>query len=176
MSKRTTCKFRRRKNDSYDTPPEALAPLLPYLPEDALYAEPCAGCGMLVDALEAAGRRVFWASDVEPRRDDIGRLDALDLWKCLPLGVDFIITNPPWTRQLLHPLIGTFRGQRQTWLLLDASWSHTKQAVPHLEYCQTIVSVGRVSWMQNGTSSLDDAAWHLFVRDPVTTEFIGRAA
>ena len=172
MGKRSN--FKRRRQDAYDTPPEALVPLLPYLPEDVLYAEPCAGCGMLVDALEAVGRRVPWATDIKPRRDDIGQDDALSLTVLDLLAVDIVVTNPPWTRQLLHPLIEHLRSLRPTWLLLDAAWMHTKQAVPHLIYCQRIVSVGRVSWMQNKVSSLDDCAWHLFVRDPVRTEFVGR--
>ncbi len=171
MGKRSN--FRRRRQDAYDTPPEALAPLLPYLPTDKFYAEPCAGCGMLVDALEAAGRRVYWASDIEPRRDDIGQHDALKIAGVL-LACHTIVTNPPWTASIRHPMIDRFRLLRPTWLLMDASWMHTRQAVPHLTFCQRIVSIGRVSWMQNGVSSLDDCAWYLFGRDPMRTEFVGR--
>ena len=174
MGKRS--KFPRRRQDQYDTPPEALAPLLPYLPKDVLYAEPCAGCGMLVDALEAAGRRVLWATDIEPRRDGVGLQDALAIWNSDLAGVHTIVTNPPWTVAIRHPMIERFRLMRPTWLLMDAAWMHTKQAIPHLAFCQTIVSVGRVSWMQNGVSSLDDCAWYLFGRDPVRTEFVGRSA
>ncbi len=173
MGKRSN--FTRRKSDAYDTPPEALAPLLPYLPKDAHYIEPCAGAGKLVDALVAAGYFVPWITDIEPRRADIGESDAKDFRRAYPQKYNYIIvTNPPWTREILHPLIETLRECAPTWLLIDAPWAHTKQAIPHLVYCQTIVSVGRVSWEQNKVSSLDDCAWFLFGRDPVTTEFVGR--
>ena len=94
----------------------------------------------------------------------------------VPTGASLIITNPPWTRQILHPMIDHFRSMRPTWLLFDADWMHTKQAIPFLTYCHKIVSVGRVSWMQNGTSGFDNCAWYLFDREPSQTEFVGRAA
>ena len=59
--------------------------------------EPSAGCGMMLDQLEAAGVKVYAATDIEPRRDDIGQLDLLSATE-MPAGTDASITNPPWGR------------------------------------------------------------------------------
>ena len=88
---------------------------------------------------------------------------------------EYFITNPPWTRQILHPIIENLSNQLPTWLIFDASWAHTKQARPYAARCVKIVSVGRISWMQNGTSSLDDCAWYLFDKNFTgQTEFYWR--
>lgn len=92
---------------------------------------------------------------------------------------DYIITNPPWSRNrdgtgILHDMIEHFRVNAPTWLLFDADWMHTGQAAPFLRYCQQIVSVGRVSWMENGVSGVDNCAWYLFGDEPCETVFRGR--
>jgi hypothetical protein len=77
----------------------------------------------------------------------------------------------------LHPLIVHFANLRPTWLLLDADWSHTKQAGPFLDrFGIRIVSVGRLIW-QEGTKmqGKDNAAWYLFdAAKAGPTEFVGR--
>ncbi|MCH7946002.1 MAG: ATP-binding cassette domain-containing protein [Armatimonadetes bacterium] len=67
MSKRAPGKFKRRPQDAYDTPPEAVAPLLPHLPPGTFYAEPCAGKLHLVDALGEAGHKCTYAQDIALR-------------------------------------------------------------------------------------------------------------
>ena len=63
-------------------------------------------------------------------------------------------------------MIEHFANLRPTWLLFDADWAHTLQARPYLErYCTDIVSVGRVSWEQNGTSGKDNCAWYKFTKE-----------
>ena len=175
MSKRCD-KFKRRAQDAYDTPEKALLPLLPHLPDDFSFWEPCAGAGKLFDAIcKYCNWRDALLTDIAPRDDFVQKADALDQ----PAGCyyDLIITNPPWTREILHPMISHFRAQAPSWLLFDADWAHTKQAIPYLTYCHKIVSVGRVSWMENGTSGKDNCAWYLFDKvEPFRTEFVGRAA
>jgi len=52
---------------------------------------------------------------------------------------------------------------RPTWLLFDADWAHTKQAIPYLEMCLKIVAVGRVKWIEGSEGpGKDNAAWYLF--------------
>jgi hypothetical protein len=46
MGKRS--EFKRLVRDAYDTPAEAVAPLLPWLRPDARFIEPCAGAGKFV--------------------------------------------------------------------------------------------------------------------------------
>ena len=173
MSKRDFQKFERSPRDFYATPESAVLPLLPHV-GTARFCEPCAGDGALVDHLERHGLTCARARDIQPRRDDIDQKDALTT---LTGNVDCFITNPPWDRKILHPLITFLSDQHPTWLLFDADWMHTKQSIPFMDRCEKIVSVGRVSWMGNGVSGFDNCAWYLFDgRYHFATQFIGRAA
>ena len=88
---------------------------------------------------------------------------------------DFIITNPPWDRKLLHPMIEHFVSLKTTWLLFDADWMHTKQSRPFMSRCRKIISVGRVSWLGNGVSGFDNCAWYEFDKhNTASTTFVGR--
>jgi hypothetical protein len=147
--------FKRRPMDSYDTPAEAVLPLVPFLGGIKTFAEPCCGDWHLVKHLERHGLRCVYADDIK-----IG-LDAL--WLDNELGFDAIITNPPWTRELLHPLIKHFIRLAPTWLLFDADWCHTRQAAPMLGHCSHIVTVGRVKWIPDSPfTGKDNAAWYRF--------------
>ncbi len=175
MGKRSD--FKRRPQDAYDTPAAAVGPLLEHLPKGSLYLEPCAGNGSLIRAI--GGHAVcVKALDIEPRGEDVVRQDTLraaNEWA--GMGAEYIITNPPWTRVLMHQMIQQFSDMLPTWLLFDADWVHTKQATPHLWRLRKIVSVGRVSWMQNGTSGKDNCQWHLFDAKALgQARFFGRAA
>lgn len=174
MGKRSD--FERIPRDFYPTPPEAVTPLLRHLSPGTRYCEPCAGDGALIDALTRAGHVCLHASDIEPRRADILEADALDgPWS----GVETFITNPPWDRKVLHPLIVHLSDVAPTWLLFDADWVHTRQALPFLPRLRRIVSVGRVKWIPDSKmTGKDNCAWHLFDR-PSANEaaiFYGRAA
>ena len=170
MTKRADKKFKRRKNDAYDTPKESVLPLLPHIQDIKIFDEPCAGSGQLIDALCDHGKRIGCALDILPRRKLIAKGDALSLNACY--GSAFI-TNPPWTRSkasgyLMHRIITHLSDIAPTWLLFDADWMHTKQAIPFKGRCSDVVSVGRVSWLANGVSGFDNCAWYRF--DHLNTE------
>lgn len=169
MGKRST--FPRIERDCYDTPPEAVAPLIPHLPDWYSYTEPCAGNGAIIDALPFG--RCDWAGDIAPRRSDIATQDALE---ATDYSADLIITNPPWTRSILHPMIERFSDMRPTWLLFDADWMHTKQAIPYLPRLYKIVSVGRVKWIKDSPhTGKDNCCWYLFDKPSgQTAQFFGR--
>lgn len=175
MAKRSD--FTRRPQDKYYTPYEAVLPLLPHLAPNTRFTEPCAGDGRLIDHLEKHGHECVDAFDVQPERENIAKADALEVVIDSPaIGKnEIVITNPPWTRQILHPLIEHWRTQMPTWLLFDADWVHTKQSAPFMPYCRKIVSVGRVRWIE-GTkmTGKDNVAWHLFAHEAGPTEFYGR--
>jgi hypothetical protein len=168
MGKRSN--FPRRKMDAYDTPREAVRPLLPCLAGVKTFAEPCFGNGFLYNHLLSAGLKCTYAGDLKTGEDAL-KIKVADL-----AGTDAIITNPPWTRELLHPLILHFMTMRPTWLLFDADWIHTRQAGPFLRHCQTVVSVGRVKWIPGSKhTGKDNAAWHLFdCRHVAGPHFVGR--
>jgi hypothetical protein len=174
MGKRS--EFERRKNDLYETfDPRAVAALLPHLMPQTRFVEPCAGAGRLVEQLIAAGHICVGASDIEPLAEGIRKIDAM---KIKAEGIDAFITNPPWTRALLHPLIVHLSDQAPTWLLFDADWKHTKQAAPLLPRLRRVVSIGRLKWIEGSKmDGKDNCCWYLFTRPGnALPDFVGRAA
>ena len=173
MGKRSD--FARIERDFYPTPEEAVTPLLRHLSPGTRFVEPCAGDGALIDHLTTAGHVCARAWDIEPRRSDIEEHDALTL---LVGNVDCFITNPPWDRKVLHPLIVHLSDMAPTWLLFDADWAHTKQAAPFANRLRRIVSVGRLKWIADSPfTGKDNCAWHLFDKpSSAPCEFYARAA
>lgn len=156
MSKRSD--FPRIAKDAYQTiDPRAVAALIPHLDGIRTFAEPCVGEGNLLDRLIEAGLQCHWASDID------GGFDARSLTAWHLNCVDAIITNPPWSRPLLHELIRHFQSLAPTWLLFDSDWAFTKQAAPFLDQCSHIVAVGRLIWIP-GTkmTGKDNCSWYRF--------------
>lgn len=179
MGKRSN--FERRERDFYPTPKEAVIPLLPHwiniIPGVISFVEPCAGDLTLTNNIITLSRRNVdaFCFDIKPRAKFVIRKDALTLTKKEVEGYDYIVTNPPWDRKILHPMIDHFRNLRPTWLLFDADWMHTKQASPYLKFCSKIVSVGRVKWIPDSkTTGKDNCAWYLFNDNEQETLFYGR--
>lgn len=160
MGKRSN--FPRRRQDAYQTTdPRAVPAVAPFLRRDGIttFAEPCAGEMHLADALTAAGFVCATACDIAW---DTG-FDALKLEAKHLAGIDAIITNPPWTRELLHPLIRKFALLKQTWLLFDSDWAYTQQAASLLPMCSDIVPTPRLRWLP-GTkfNAKDNTSWYRF--------------
>ena len=170
MGKRSD--FERKPRDFYPTPMEAVEPLLEHLPQDFSFVEPCAGNGALIEHLETKGV-CMWASDIEPQAKGIHACDYSDVGFNELVESEYVITNPPWDRKILHPMIQYFAPRIRTWLLFDADWMHTKQSVPYMNMCSKIVSVGRIKWFGNMTGK-DNCAWYLFDRKVNNTIFYGR--
>ncbi|MCB5411498.1 class I SAM-dependent methyltransferase [Pseudogemmobacter faecipullorum] len=177
MGKRSS--FERRERDFYPTPRAAVLPLLPHLEYGTSFVEPCAGDLALVKALEGEGASCLYALDIAPRHPDVITFDALgDTLDMYCQSADYIITNPPWARDLLHPMIRHFAAIRPSWLLFDADWVHTRQAAEFTPFLRAIVSVGRVRWIpETKYTGKDNCAWHLFdARASGPAIFHGRAA
>lgn len=171
MGKRS--EFERAPRDYYPTPREAVVPLLDHLAEDTTFIEPCAGNGALIGHLAEAGHICLFACDIEPHGLHIHERDARTLGMN---GADCFITNPPWSRPVMHQIITNLSMQLPTWLLIDADWMHTRQASPYLPWVRKIVSVGRVKWIPDSPhTGKDNCCWYLFnQRSSGPTEFIGR--
>lgn len=155
MGKRS--EFKRVERDYYPTPKKAVIPLLHMLPP-CVFTEPCAGDGRLVKHLTEEGFICEGKFDIEPQCESVSNYDALKAFS----SDGVIITNPPWNRKILHPMIMHFKDIADTWLLFDADWAYTKQSYTYMKYCAEIVPVGRVSWLENGISGKDNCAWYLF--------------
>ena len=168
--------FDRIPRDFYPTPIEAVYPLYKYLEGSSKrFVEPCAGDGRLVRHIERMGHQCIYKADIEPMADDINKSDALFFNNGYP-ECDLIITNPPWTREILHPMIDVFIAHAPTWLLFDAGWMFTEQARPYLIHCKCIVAIPRVKWIEGSEhGAMDDCCWYLFDRSWSSgTVFIGR--
>lgn len=172
MGKRS--EFERKRLDFYPTPYEAVLPLLPHLPFEANFIEPCAGDGRLIKHLGLNGHKCKWACDIKPMGFGIEQQDVLMMGSKLP-ETDLIITNPPFERECLHQMIELFRNHATTWLLFDAGWAFTKQAKPYLPYCSKIAAIGRVNWIEGTkTKGMEDMAWFCFGAQKTQTIFVGK--
>ena len=171
MGKRS--EFDRIERDYYPTPLEAVKPLISHLPEIFNFIEPCAGDGRLVNHILLNTKSdCIDAYDIEPQSNSIRLGNVFDIPCVKP---DLFITNPPWDRKLLHPIIEHLSNIAPTWLLFDADWMHTKQSSELIKKCKMIVSVGRVKWIEDSKmTGKDNCAWYLFGNGNYETKFIGR--
>jgi len=131
------------------------------------FAEPCAGYGDLVYGLEDLGHECVYASELvhRPEAPEWVIKDAMELTKEDIADADCIITNPPWKRKILHPMIDHFVSLgKPVWLIFEADWMHTKQSIPFMDkYITDIVSIGRLKWIPNSKyGGLKDCAWYRF--------------
>lgn len=143
------------------------------MPDKFDFSEPFAGNGALIDHLEKIGGNCLLKSDIEPQRDDIQQIDFFTLDK-FPATV---ITNSPWDRKILHPIIDKLITETdECWLLFDANWQYTKQSSQYIKYCERIVAIGRLKWFPDSKmTGKDDAAWYKFTnKKHEYTRFYGR--
>ena len=151
MGKRS--EFERKPRDFYPTPYSAVEPLIDHL---GLHNGVC-----------------IHASDIEPQSDEIMEMDCFDV----NAKAQYIITNPPWNRKILHPMIEHFSNIAPTWFLFDSDWMHTKQSVSYLTKLKKVVSIGRVKWIEGSNSvGKDNCCWYLFDNTDMVKpiEFWGR--
>ena len=173
MGKRSD--FERLDKDTYSTiDPKAVQVLatwmdsqdayVKWLKNERHYAEPCYGEGVLVQELSNYGFKCGWISDINPHY--CLEYDALELTKYHLRETNFIVTNPPWTRKILHPMIDHFMSlEKETYLLFDSDWLFTKQAVPYVnKYLSDVISVGRLQWIPDTKmKGKDNCCWYRFV-------------
>lgn len=163
----------RRKDDFYPTPRKAVEPLLPHLFEYGNFIEPCAGAGDLVKHIESMtdyGVVCRYACDVTPRASLVEQRSALSLTDADVVGVDLIITNPPFQWEMLKPILDHLPTLKPTWLLLPFSYACNKRMGVYMQMCKKVVPIGRVKWIEDSKqSSTDDFAWFLFDSDFIGT-------
>jgi len=153
------------------TDPKAIPPNFVECIRGKRYAEPCYGEGDLEDLLmDVAVCR--WRSDIR----DTG---CCKLWDATCLSqhelehCDVIITNPPFSRDVLLPMIDHFITLKPTWLLLPAGYMHNRYFAPYMEKCSLVVSIGRLKWFKDSKyTSTDDFIWAYWEKDAVETKTI----
>lgn len=178
MGKRSN--FKRISKDLYLTiDPRAVPPVIPFLRYEGIrsFVEPCWGWGHVVGPLTRAGLTCLGRYDLEPkmtrkvdpalpgRQGYVIQRDGRELTFADLNGADAIVTNPPWSRDVLHDLIGRWSAMVPTWLLFDAGWKHgTTKAPPLLmKHCTDFIALPRLKWMPGTTmSETDSCGWYRF--------------
>ena len=84
------------KKDRFQTPAWAVEAIMPMLPKEWQYWEPCAGKGNIVRAMKEAGY-LCCGSDVEGLAEYCPHYEPIDFLRHEPKGHDAIITNPPYS-------------------------------------------------------------------------------
>lgn len=151
-------KFERRPHDQYVTPLAATLPLRPFLQGIRTFAEPCCADRQLVSHIETAGPLCIHSGDIQEG------VDALKDPVLRQLIVDAIITNPPYSWDLLEPMLDLFPTIAPTWLLLEADFLHRPQrSGRHMPICSDVVSIGQVKWFADSKhKSTSHYAWYRF--------------
>lgn len=173
MGKRSN--FAKIDKDAYQTiDHRAVLPLIPHLEGISLFAEPCVGSGLLVQHLKTFAPQIScgYENDIE-RGEDAVSGNSLERARN---RYDSIITNPPWSRPILHAMIERFQSIAPTWLLFDSDWMFTRQSERFMTSCHSIIAVGRLKWMPDTTmSGKDNCAWYGFdARHTDGPKFFGR--
>lgn len=145
----------KKRNFFYPTiDPRCVPPLLEHVPPGSVFAEPCAGAGDLVHLLEAAGLVCAWGLELEPQSECLRNRWPIAVGNALQLdthdlhGVDLFISNLPWERDWLEPLIWHLASIAPLWSLHDAGWCYTARAAPFRSICTDVVAVGRLKWFE----------------------------
>jgi hypothetical protein len=178
MSKRSN--FGKVPKDFYPTTdPKAVPPKLVDFIRGKTYAEPCYGNGDLEDLLMDVAT-CKWRSDIRETVGSSKVMDALEVTKEDLNECDLIATNPPFSKDVLLPLINHFVSLKPTWLLLPADYMHNIYFGPYMDKCSKVVSVGRVCWFPKEgkrVASTENFAWYFWKQGATTdteTVFYGR--
>lgn len=174
MGKRSN--FAKRARDYYATPLDPIKPLVGYLLGQT-YAELCVGGGDLVSGISLLTFRLAdkptcgFASDIQPDTKRLAanvptlkytRRNALTITPRDLTGIDCIVTNPPFSWNVLSRLLPVWLNLKPTWLLLPSDMANNVRFSKFMCHCSDILPVGRVSWMDNGQSGMENYSWYLF--------------
>lgn len=161
--------YERITKDRYITPLSAVTVLGSYFDLYGLtYIEPCTADGQFKCHMSSFGAHAVFESGIDPEIDNVTSVDALsDELDLNNIEADAIVTNPPWRRDMLHPMIVKFSDAKPTLLLFDANWINTKQASIFKDRLVAVFPAFRHKWfagteLDNGSAPKEDTSWYLF--------------
>jgi hypothetical protein len=152
-----------RKN-IVDTPPEVTDLLALHLTPGATVSEVCAGAYRLADRLQFHGLTIGEAFDIAPRDP---RVEVGDATVRVPRHL--AITNPPFQRDLLMPILtAACRWPKGGWFLLPSDVLINRWFSPFAPHIVQVLPIGRVSWFGNGRNGYENYCWVKVVPEPQT--------
>ena len=180
MGKRSD--FVKKPRDAYFTPEKAFTPIIEDLIEQydggVIFCEPCAGNAALIKHVEkwVPGSVCIFAMDLEPQAEGILKGDSSTLSGENLENCDLIITNPPFSWNVLQPMLDRWIKLLPTVLLLPADFMHNLRFQKYLTHCYKIVGIGRVKWIEDSKmSGMDNYCWYFFTPEETgNTIFKGR--
>jgi hypothetical protein len=194
MGKRSKDTFAQVSKDYWPTiDPRAIPPIADYV-QGLRYAEPMCGQGHLIELIGDVAT-CLWASDIHvgdgySAKPKCHQRDATTIDLDTFMGVDCIISNPPFQEKMLLPILDhLMQSSKPSWLLLPADRLHVKYMSPYLQKCEMVLSIGRLKWFANddprlwddekqafkkNTDPTDNYAWFKFTNKKCDTTFKGR--
>lgn len=144
--------------DKYETPEWATAALLPHIPKDVIIWEPACGSGKMSRVLNAD-----YTSDIQTGTD------FLDQTHSSALGIDAIITNPPYKKatEFIERALDFMDDIGFVAMLLRTDFDHAKSRrhlfADHKAYKQKLVLTKRIQWFEDSKSSPSfNHAWFIW--------------
>ena len=131
------------------------------------YAEPCWGEGDLEDLLKGVAT-CKWRSDLRDTSPVSKQMSAIEITSWDLKECDYIITNPPFTKSVLLPILDHFISLKPTWLLLPADYMHNLYFRPYMDKCTKVVSIGRICWFPSDgkrVASTDNFCWYYWPKN-----------
>lgn len=154
MSKRNQS-FERVSRDYYPTiDPKAIPPNLLKHIRGKTYAEPFYGEGDMEDLLMDVAT-CKWRSDIRETVGCSSVRDALTLTSSDLEGCDLVVSNPPYQKDVLLPLLDHLVSLKPTWLLLPSDLMFNGYMAPYMKQCERVVGVGRLFWFENTWVALE---------------------
>lgn len=180
MGKRSD--FERKPRDFYPTPRvavERVSDVLSVGHVGGTFCEPCAGDGALVNSvIDLLGYVCTYSFDIEPGHFSVDEGDASnrETMQRVRVACPTIITNPPWDRKMLSPMLDLWLDlDFEVWLLLSGDFMHNVWTSPYMQRCSHVVPVGRLKWEPGSKyTGKDNCAWYRFQKRPCDTLFLPR--
>lgn len=172
----------RRAHDFYETPPWMVRALTKYVDVSGAIYEPCVGDHSILNALpKYIGRR--FSNDLNPAclADTHGDASTDAPWLALkdlaPDGIDWVITNPPFTNPIPMEILkrGLLIARKGVILMLRISYLEpTKDPKKHPRGPYLSVTppnkylvMPRHSFTGNGSSDSATTAWMIWSKNPL---------
>ena len=155
--------------DQYETPWEAVAPLLPHLPRSRFVLDPCCGTGAMVARAALALGALPLGIEVDGTRPFVDGMTTVQVADALTVSwpaSDLILTNPPYVLAVEFVLRGIREAARGTTVAMLLRLAFLASQARHALHAQhpadVFVLSKRPSFLASGASDSADYAWFVW--------------